>query len=176
MNAANVIFWNAAMCAFNAAADSECWEGSDEYAMCETTDAQLLDWADDMEARVGLYVSEWRAALAAYMVERSGAWDSVKARMAALDDALTTLSEAGRSPAPSDVYAALSHGAADSYFAENTGGGIWVSYSIFADGVFVVASFDGCDMYRIPAGITARNASEILWGECGDTPAGWEKI
>lgn len=182
MNDTLRMIWAAVMVAYNAASayNNPEWrdrdEDSDEYAMHGTSDADLIGWVDDLEDRVGLDVSDMRAAVATYCTERAGEWDSVKARMAALDDVLSTLSEAGRYPAPSNVYAALSHGAADSYFAENTGGGVWVSYSLFSGGVFVVASFDGFDMYRIPAGITARNASDILWGEGGDVPAGWEIV
>lgn len=90
MNDTLKMIWAAVMVAYNAA--SACnnpeWrdrdESSDEYAMHSASDADLIEWVDDLEDRVGLDVSEMRAAVATYCTERAGEWDRDDSRRAAL--------------------------------------------------------------------------------------------
>lgn len=44
---------------------------SDDYAMAESSDDDLMLWADDLEARIGLNVDAFRSALLDYIAGRA---------------------------------------------------------------------------------------------------------
>jgi len=158
------IFYTAAMRYFEtmsgAAPDSDC------LAMCEASDADILAWADDLEARLGWDVSDFRAAVTAYCVDRSGDWEDAQTRVACVFECLSG-EEAG------DVaHATYSEGATASLYRDNTGGGVWVSLSLHGR-VYVSAGCNGFDCYTVPDGLTFEDAVTAHDEACGDVPAGW---
>lgn len=67
MNAIDVL-WQRAMTALEAAERVPC--NDDDKGMHDAPADDLFDWADDLEARVGLNVTEFRSALTDFVLVR----------------------------------------------------------------------------------------------------------
>lgn len=79
------------------------------------------------------------------------------------------------------THAVMARGARSADFDENTGGWVWLSYSIHAIGDFdayalVIAGSDSCSLYLIDVlGCTPETppaeAAGLVWDKCGDEDA-----
>lgn len=78
------------------------------------------------------------------------------------------------------VHAIMRRHALCESFDDNTGGGVWLSYTVDtiganAEPVLIIAGWDSCMVYRLPAGlgddllsVDPAEAAGLVWDLCGD--------
>lgn len=139
---------------------------ADQIAALDDED-QWLPMLADLEARCGLNVTAAAQQLRA--AELVKVWDKEEHIADDRPEALHKLVSAG---ATSDLY------------NENTGGGVWNSFSVHQCGtdaawgsVLAVVHLDGIDIYRMGEGglqaRTAEEAEQAIWDDCGEHNDAW---